>query len=151
MDILVGGAKHILRNFNVSSNKILHYNLNNIQSNLNLNEEQWLNLCVLSGCDYCSRIQGVGVKNAYKFIQKYTLDEIFKILAYKAPLDYVGKFKRAKELFLKLIDTDEINNLEIKKQKINGDIINFLKEYTNLTEKQINNRLTIINSSIFNN
>ena len=146
MDILVGGAKNILRNFNINNNKILYYNLEKIQESLGLTSEQWVNLCVLSGCDYCPRIQGVGVKNAYKFIQKHTIEEVFKILNYKAPDNYVEKFNRSKELFLKIIENEEIDKMElVKKQANEPELIVFLKEYTNLTEKQINNRLKIIN------
>jgi flap endonuclease-1 len=145
MDILVGGAKKILRNFNSNSNKIFYYNLDDIQRDLKLTNEQWLNLCVLSGCDYCPRIHGVGVKNAYKFIQNYPIEQIFKILEYKAPSDYISRFNRSKELFTKIIDTEEINNLEIKKKPCNNEVVEFLKELTNLSEKQISNRLKIIN------
>ena len=130
----------------INNNKILFYDLQKIQKSLNLTEDQWLNLCVLSGCDYCPRIQGVGVKNAYKFIQKHPLEEIFKILSYKAPSDYVEKFNRSKELFVKIIEDEEINNIEFKKESPSEELITFLKEYTNLTDKQINNRLKIINN-----
>ena len=146
MDILVGGAKNILRNFNINNNKILYYNLQKIQDTLGLTEQQWVNFCVLSGCDYCPRIQGVGVKNAYKFIQKHPIEEIFKILSYKSPENYIDKFNRSKELFLKIIDNEEINKMElIKKSSNETNLMIFLKEYTNLTEKQINNRFKIIN------
>ena len=145
MDILVGGAKHILRNFNINNNKILFYDINSIQKALELTEEQWVNLCILSGCDYCPRIPGVGVKNAYKFIQKNTLNEIFSILSYKAPSDYINKFNRSRELFLKVIENDITNSIEFNKKESKPELLDFLKEYTNLTDKQIQNRLKIIN------
>ena len=145
MDILVGGAKHILRNFNINNNKILFYDLTSIQKELELTEEQWVNLCILSGCDYCPRIPGVGVKNAYKFIKKNTLDEIFSILSYKAPSDYINKFNRSRELFLKVIDNEITNSIEFTKKDSKYDLFEFLKNHTNLTDKQIQNRLKIIN------
>jgi len=145
MDILVGGAKHILRNFNINNNKILFYDMNCIQKALGLTEAQWVNLCVLSGCDYCPRIHGVGVKNAYKFIQKHTLDEIFAILSYKAPIDYIEKFNRSRELFLKIIENETTNTVEFNKNESKPELLKFIKEYTNLTDKQIQNRLKIIN------
>ena len=145
MDILVGGAKHILRNFNINNNKILFYDINSIQNALELTEEQWVNLCILSGCDYCPRIPGVGVKNAYKFIQKNTLEEIFSILSYKAPTDYIEKFNRSRELFLKVIENDITNTIEFTKNDSKSELLDFLKKYTNLTDKQIQNRLKIIN------
>jgi flap endonuclease-1 len=145
MDILVGGAKHILRNFNINNNKILFYDLNSIQKELELTESEWINLCILSGCDYCPRIPGVGVKNAYKFIKKNTLEEIFAILDYKSPNDYITKFYRSRELFLKVIENDITNTIEFNKVESKPELFNFLKEYTNLTDKQIQNRLKIIN------
>jgi flap endonuclease-1 len=148
MDVLVGGAKHILRNFNISSNKILYYNLDKIQTNLELNNEQWINLCILSGCDYLSRVPGIGVKNAYKLIKKHqNLNDIYNVFSHKAPNDYIDQFSKAKDLFTKIIETEEINNLVLTKKNCNMEQISpFLREYTNLTEKQINNRLNIINN-----
>ena len=47
---------------------------------------------------------------------------------------------------MKIIENEEIDKMElVKKQSNETEIIVFLKEYTNLTEKQINNRLKIIN------
>ena len=147
MDILVGGAKEILRNFNISSNKILYYNLDSIQSKLELTEDKWINFCILSGCDYLPRVPGIGVKNAYKLIQKHeSISDIYNILKHKAPINYLEQFQKAKDLFLKIISNDYIDNVVLEKKHVDCEqLLPFLKEYTNLTDKQIDNRLKVIN------
>jgi flap endonuclease-1 len=148
MDLLVSGTDKLLRCFNVSSNKIMFYDINKITSMLELNTEQWLNLCILSGCDYCPRIPGIGIKNAYKYILKYnTIEEILEHLGEKVPEYYLEKFNKSKEIFLKEDNSLELSQIKVEKRHINDTepIINYLKEITHLTEKQIHNRIRIIN------
>jgi exonuclease-1 len=33
--------------------------------------EMFADMCILSGCDYCPRLNGLGLKNAHKLIKKY--------------------------------------------------------------------------------
>ena len=148
MDLLVSGTDKLLRNFNVSSNKIMYYDVKKIISMLELDESKWLNLCILSGCDYCQRIPGIGIKNAYKYVTKYdSIHDILDILKDKAPDDYLEKFNKSKMLFLKVDASDAVKMIKIDKKNIEDTTK--LKEYltinTNLTEKQIDNRVKIIN------
>ncbi len=34
-----------------------------------MTQDQFVDLCILLGCDYCDKIKGVGPKNALKLIQ----------------------------------------------------------------------------------
>ena len=88
------------------------------------------------------------VKNAYKLIQKHhNLTDIYNILSHKAPQDYLEQFQKAKDLFTKMIESDEINNVILTKKTCDMEKISpYLQKYTNLTEKQINNRLKVINN-----
>lgn len=147
MDLLVSGTHKLLRNFNVSSNKIIYYNLDKILNSINLTNEQWIEFCILSGCDYCQRIPGFGIKNAYKFIKKYnSSDKIFEVIKSRIPEGYINKFNKAKEIFNKIDDTNDLKNLVIKKNEINkkDELLKMIENNTNLTRKQIDNRLKII-------
>ena len=52
MDVFPCGSKKVLRNFKFNSNIIHSYNLPNFLDFLNLNQIQFINLCILLGCDY---------------------------------------------------------------------------------------------------
>ena len=148
MDLLVSGTDKLLRCFNVSSNKIMFYDVNKIVSMLELTLEQWLHLCILSGCDYCPRIPGIGIKNAYKYILKYdTIEQILEHLGEKVPEHYLERFNKSKEIFLKEDTSDTLSDIKVvKKHIVNTEpLINYLKDTTHLTEKQIHNRIRIIN------
>ena len=42
-----------------------------VLSGLGLTEEQFVDMCILCGCDYASKIEGMGPVKAYKFIQDH--------------------------------------------------------------------------------
>ena len=74
MDLLTSGANIVLRNFFVSTNKILSYDLNKILEIMEINRDQWIDFCILCGCDYCDRITGLGPKNAIKIVKSVNRD-----------------------------------------------------------------------------
>ena len=70
MDLLAYGC-NIIKNFNLTNEYITYYNFDNILKNLNLTKKQFIDICILSGCDYTNKIPGIGIMNAYKLINKY--------------------------------------------------------------------------------
>ncbi|KAH0577767.1 Flap endonuclease 1 [Spironucleus salmonicida] len=50
-----------------------------VLSELNMEPEKFVDLCILMGCDYTDTIPGVGVKTAFNLMQKYnSIDEILE-------------------------------------------------------------------------
>ena len=49
------------------------FNLEKILERLEYTREQFVDLCILFGCDYCSTIKGIGPKIAHKEINKYEI------------------------------------------------------------------------------
>ena len=78
MDILTFGADKLLRNIN-NVNKIVEYDLKTILEELDVSYEQFIDICILLGCDYCPTIEGIGMKRAYDLIKKYgDIDNMIK-------------------------------------------------------------------------
>ena len=152
MDLLAYGDIKLLYKFNVLSNKVIYYDKSKILESMHFDDEHWLKFCILSGCDYCSRIQGLGNVNAYKLLQKVQSDEEMwseiksKMDNEEAFLEYQKKFKESIDIFKKTIDTSE---MIVKKPLITqkAPILELLTKNTNLTEKQIKNRLCVIDSN----
>lgn len=71
MDILTFGSPRILRNFSSSkSRKVIELDLNRIQSSLGITYDQFIDLCILLGCDYCGTLNGIGQKRALQIIRE---------------------------------------------------------------------------------
>ena len=66
MDILTFGANKIYRNLGSYKKETLEINLNSILQKINLNYDQFIELCILFGCDYCDRIRDITPNELYK-------------------------------------------------------------------------------------
>ncbi|KAJ1489945.1 nuclease, Rad2 family [Baffinella frigidus] len=80
MDTLTFGAPVMLRNvFAPESRKlpILEITLSKVLEGLELNIDQFVDLCILMGCDYCGTIRGIGPKTAQTLMQKHgTMEKV---------------------------------------------------------------------------
>ncbi len=48
---------------------------------LKMTEDEFIDLCILCGCDYCPKIAGIGPVKAYKFMQEYkSIDKVLNYL-----------------------------------------------------------------------
>ncbi|CAN0897464.1 Flap endonuclease 1 [Linum grandiflorum] len=74
MDSLTFGAPRFLRHLmDPSSRKIpvMEFEVSKILEDLNLSMDQFIDLCILSGCDYCDNIRGIGGLTALKLIRQH--------------------------------------------------------------------------------
>jgi flap endonuclease-1 len=127
MDILASGGRIFLKNFNAEKNFIEEYCLDGILENLQLNQKQFIDLCILCGCDYTQKIYGMGCLNAYKLIKKHdsienVLEHIKNNPKYKIPNEF--DFNSARNLF----------NIEIEEEFIQNNLINIKINKPNLNE-----------------
>merc|ERR1712142_1180835 len=98
MDSLTFGSSVVLRHLTFSEARkmpIKEYNLSKILDDLSLTQDEFIDLCILLGCDYCDSIKGVGPKRAIELIKQYrTIEEILKHLdtkKYPVPEDWMYK------------------------------------------------------------
>lgn len=110
MDALTFGCSVLVRHLTVSEARkmpIREFRLERVLSEMELSMEQFVDLCILLGCDYCETIRGVGPKRAVELIRKHKdIETILKFLdkKYAAPENWL--FKEARKLFLKPDVTD---------------------------------------------
>ncbi len=82
MDALTFATPKLLRKLTFSSAKdegILEVDVNKVLEGLGLTQDEFIDLCILCGCDYTDRIRGIGPKNALKLIKKHrTIENIIK-------------------------------------------------------------------------
>ncbi|CAG9333812.1 unnamed protein product [Blepharisma stoltei] len=114
MDSLVFGAPYLLRGFNSKKQPLTEICYEEMLNGLGLSHAEFVDMCILLGCDYTEHIEGVGPVSAYKLIKNF--ERIEKVLEfikenkkYKIPenFDYEG----ARELFLnpKVKNNEEVN------------------------------------------
>lgn len=111
-DVLSNGGTVFIRNFTNSSNYVIEYDLNILLREMDITYEQFVDICILCGCDYTGTIQGIGYINAYKFIKNR--GNIENILANSKYHSEECDYKRVREMFLAKIEYDELKTIKEK-------------------------------------
>ena len=117
MDILTFGSPILLRNLLATRNGPLEISLESILDSLNLTMEQFIDLCMLFGCDYCKPIISEREPNIIYDIY-YETKSIEKTKEKLLDLGYIineiNDYDVIKVYFMN-ISHSEINNIEMKK------------------------------------
>jgi len=103
MDTLAFGSPILVRNFNASESSkklIREFSLEKVLIGLGLNMDEFLDMCILFGCDYCPTIKQIGAKTAFELIKKYrTIEKIVeKENKYVYPDDYLERVKITRKI-----------------------------------------------------
>ena len=84
MDSLTFGSPVLLRHLTFSEARkepIVEVHLAKVLEGLGMEMNQFIDLCILLGCDYCDSISGIGPKKALDYIKKFsTIEEVIKNL-----------------------------------------------------------------------
>ncbi|KAH6559768.1 hypothetical protein BASA62_000162 [Batrachochytrium salamandrivorans] len=105
MDTITFGAPVLLRHLTFSEAKkmpIAEFNTPKILEGLGLSHLEFIDLCILLGCDYCDSIRGIGPHRAMQLIKEHrTIEAIIKNIdkkKYTIPENW--PFAEARQLFL---------------------------------------------------
>ena len=144
MDALTFGSSVLLRHLTFSEARkmpIKEFHLDRVLQGLELTEAQFIDLCILLGCDYCEKIRGVGPKSAYKLIKEHgDIETILTKLDGKkhtAPENW--PYKEARRLFLQP-EVTPANEVELKWEKPDEDgLVKYMCEEKGFAEDRIRN------------
>ncbi|XP_038620335.1 flap endonuclease 1 [Tachyglossus aculeatus] len=105
MDCLTFGSPVLMRHLTASEAKklpIQEFHLSRVLQELGLTQEQFVDLCILLGSDYCDSIRGIGPKRAVDLIRQHkSIEEIVRRLdPNKYPVPDHWLHKEARRLFL---------------------------------------------------
>merc|ERR1712130_319576 len=106
MDALTFGTTKLVRHLTDSEARkkpVLEFDLNKVLNGLDVTMAQFIDICILCGCDYCPSIRGIGPKKAYQYIKKWNniegvIEGIKDMQKYKIPDNW--QYKESRELFL---------------------------------------------------
>lgn len=106
MDALTFGSKIMVRHLSFSEAKkrpIAEIHLADVLQQTGLTMDQFIDLCILLGCDYVPKIPGIGPQKAWEGLQKHhSIEGIIANLdqtKHKVPEDFL--YAEARQLFLK--------------------------------------------------
>lgn len=113
MDCLTFGAKTLIRQIRTKKDPVVEISLENVLKELGLNMEEFIDMCILCGCDYVDGIEGIGPIKAFQLIKEHhTIERVIAHLEevnaerlkedkqlYKFPSPENFDYKTARELF----------------------------------------------------
>ena len=154
MDLLTFGTKKLLKNF--MKKTMYCIDLEDILNQGEITMDQFIDLCILLGCDYTDTISGIGLKRAWDIIKKYkSLDKFIekdpKIASNTYVLPNNFRYEESREYFknprhinefelnLSIPKLDELKMLLINKYNFDEEhiekLIGFLRKKHNLYDK----------------
>jgi flap endonuclease-1 len=71
MDALTFGTKYLLRGFNSKKEPICQIELAQVLEGFEMTHAEFVDLCILCGCDYTHTIGGMGPVTAYKMMREH--------------------------------------------------------------------------------
>ncbi|XP_013137890.1 PREDICTED: flap endonuclease 1 [Papilio polytes] len=105
MDALTFGANVLLRHLTFSEARkmpVQEFHLDQVLKGLELNHTEFIDLCILLGCDYCGSIRGIGPKRAIELIKQHrSIEEVLHNIdtnKYQPPEDW--DYINARRLFV---------------------------------------------------
>lgn len=143
-DILANGGKIFIRNVSAEKNSVDEYCLEGILTGLEMNYEEFMDMCILCGCDYTSKIGGMGPMNAYKMIKKHgniesTLIELKKNSKFSVPSEENFNYEKARDLFVNSSKDDNRDEI-IERLKIRTPNMEELKKLISSTKLSMKHR-----------
>lgn len=144
MDALTFGTPVLLRHLHTPASRkqpIVEYNMKAVLEGLELTMDEFIDLCILCGCDYCGTIRGIGPGRALTLIKKHrTIEAILKNIdtkKYPVPEDF--DFVAARELFKNPEVTDP-STVELKWTPPDEEaLIQFMCKEKGFNEQRIQN------------
>ncbi|XP_037071923.1 flap endonuclease 1-like isoform X2 [Pollicipes pollicipes] len=144
MDALTFGSSVLLRHMTFSEARkmpIKEFHLAGVLEESGLSQDEFIDLCILMGCDYCDSIRGVGPKRAIELMQKHrSIEAILQHLdraKYGVPEDW--PFAEARRLFLQP-DVADCAQLELRWVEPDEDaLVAFMCSDKGFSEERIRN------------
>ena len=140
-DLLTFGCKKIIK---IYKKQIYEYDLDLILKNMDINYNQFIEICILLGCDY---LQSNLKLNVFDIIKSYKNNTIFKNLSDK----YIHKFNNTKNIYTQEILDEYYIHINIDYININELILFIQNNCSDINYNKFKYQISFINSLIKNN
>lgn len=154
MDALTFGTPKLIRHLMApGSNQKLtidEFDMEAILQGMQLTQEQFIDMCILCGCDYCGTIRGIGPKRAYSLVQQHgCLEKVLDSLdKEKYPLPDPFPIEEVRALFKspEVIAPQDIPSMQWKAPDLDG-LIAWLVQEKQFSEERVRSAVDKINAS----
>ncbi|KYO23498.1 putative flap endonuclease 1-like protein [Alligator mississippiensis] len=144
MDALAFGSPRLLRHLRVTgSGEVEEISLPHVLQRLDMTPEQFVDLCILLGCDYCGKVRGLGPKKALRLLRQHgSIEQLLQHLdPQKHPLPEHWDLAGARRLFLQptVADVAQVT-LEWRDPEPEA-LVQFLAHEKHMSEVRVRRRL----------
>nr|XP_034980615.1 flap endonuclease 1-like isoform X1 [Zootoca vivipara] len=144
MDALPFGSSLLLRHLNSKNKDLEEISLPVVLQKLGLTQEQFVDLCILLGCDYCEKIRGFGPKKALPLLQQHKrIEQVLDSAcsAQKHPQPENWPLEETRRLFLhpEVAQPSQVV-LEWQEPDVEG-LVQFLAHEKRMAETRVRRRL----------
>ena len=150
MDTMAFGCPRMIRTCLDKSIKrkdiISVIDLKSILTNFAMSYEQFIDMCILCGCDYCDTLPKIGSQRAFQNIQKYgSIEQIIDSDNFEVPDSFREKYKPARDLFTMFTEKLERDSLPIVSSPIDYEgLTSYLVDGCGMNPKRVNTSLSKI-------
>ena len=150
MDTLAYGCPVLIRTCIDKSIKrpdvITTFNFSKIVEDFKMNHDEFIDMCILCGCDYCPTIPKVGPARAIKNIQEHkSIENYLEKCNITGSDEFLKKYILSRQLFKIFKDKIDINNLPIHNSKYDSEnLYKYLVYECNMNKKRIQTSLNKI-------
>jgi len=144
MDTLAFGCPRMIRTCLDRSIKrsdvisIIH--LDKLLHGFEMNYVEFIDMCILCGCDYCENLPRVGNKTAFNHIKKYKSIEGMLPKIKDLPEGYEHRYKESRRLFTMYHDNLDLQQLTIHHSERRLDeLYQYLTQTCSMSEKRVHN------------
>merc|ERR1711872_262619 len=144
MDTLTFGTNILLRHFTFSEARkmpIKEFYLDKVLEGFEMDQNQFIDLCILLGCDYVDKIKGIGPKKAIELVKKHkSIESILENIdqsKYPPPQNWM--YSEARRLF-KEPDVTPADQVDLKWEKPDEEeLVKYMCEEKGFQEERIRN------------
>lgn len=152
MDTLCFETPILLKKLMLSEQKkepVQEIDLQKAMEGLGFDRAQFIDLCILLGCDYCETIPGVGPVTALKLIKEHkSIEEVLEHIGSKYAVPEDWPYQDARELFSnpEVIDAEECD-FKWEPPDVDG-LIKFLVHEKGFAEERVRNGAAKLNKNL---
>lgn len=134
MDMLALGCGSTIK---FSDGKVIEYNLEHIKRELNFTQEQFIDMCIIFGCDYLQHPIKIDCEDVHELLKKHgslldalCANEHDKFNMSNRNVRVIGEnYYLVKDVYLTSCDKETVDSVNVQSKKINPAVlIDFLKK-----------------------
>ena len=147
MDTLVFQAPKMIRSCmdpSIKRNDVISIiTLDKVLEDFNMTINEFVDMCILCGCDYCETIKNIGCQKSFKFIKKYkTIESIIESENLTVTDEFTSNYQTARDTFSIFYNKLDIDSIQlITSHYKQSELEDFLVKTCGMSSKRVENSI----------